>query len=464
MSKKIYQFAVIALFSLIFFLAKPVFAADDAVKDVRFLSLADIHFDPFIACHTENTSPCPLIQKLQQAPASKWADIFATYDATHPEHRQDSNISLFKSALVAARQAADQEQARFVIILGDFLGHDFGTYYKKYASDKTSAGKHAFIEKTMQFISLEINNTFHGMDIYPVVGNNDSYTGDYSSIVNGEFFHNTAEDWSDFIKSSKNRAAFLQQFPKAGYYSVTLSQQPNLRFIFMNTVLFSSKARGKGVDAAAQQQLAWLEDELNAAHQNKQKVYIAMHIPPGIDVYTTLKTRLLTLVQFWKPEYVERYEGLLRQHADDVYAVFSGHLHSDWFQVLTFSDSEAEIPVTGTPSISPLFGNNPGFKIYSYSPTTLRLMDFVTYYYPIDRSASWGMEYDFNRIFQPNCQDCPAVRGMQLLQRSGGLSDFFKLFYSTGTTSQPIATQWDPYYWCAIHNTTELTYKKCLGE
>lgn len=460
MPNKIYQ-----LIAAISFLTLSMILPDFCLAaNVRFLSLADIHFDPFIACHADNSSPCPLIEKLQQAPVSKWADIFAANDSTHPEHRQDSNITLFKSSLTAAREAAEQEQARFVIILGDFLGHDFGRYYRKYARDKSSAGKHAFIEKTMQFVSLQIADAFRGIDVYPVVGNNDSYTGDYSSIVAGPFFQNTAQQWSRFIKTASNKADFNKQFPYAGYYAVTLPQQPHLRFIFLNSVLFSSKAKGKGVDIAAEKQLVWLEQELDTAHAKQQKVYIAMHIPPGIDVYSTLKTRLMTLIQFWKPQYVERYEAILQKHADDVYAIFSGHLHSDWFQILTFPNADAEIPVTGTPSISPLFGNNPGFKIYSFSSDSLHLIDFVTYYYSLDRDSKWGMEYDFNRIFQPSCQDCPAVRGMNLLQRTGQLADFFKLFYSTSTSSQPITTQWDPYYWCAIHHTTELTYKQCLGE
>jgi sphingomyelin phosphodiesterase acid-like 3 len=109
-----------------------------------------------------------------------------------------------------------------------------------------------------------------------------------------------------------------------------------------------------------------LRNELTSAKNHHQQVIIAMHIPPGIDVYATLKLRLFRLVSLWKQNYTQQFENVLAQFAPEVSGVLAGHLHSDWSQVITLQN-KAEIPISGTTSISPIFGNNPGFKIYTYS-------------------------------------------------------------------------------------------------
>jgi len=200
----------------------------------------------------------------------------------------------------------------------------------------------------------------------------------------------------------------------------------------------------------------------NAKKQN-QHVLIGMHIPEGIDVYATLRVKLFTLIKFWDTEYQKRFQTELKNYAPQISAIFAGHLHSDWFQILTFNDKD-QIPVVGTPSISPIFGNNPGFKIFSYSLQAKQLENYITYYFPLNSGKNWGLEYEFNRIYQSdNCSTCPISDSMTLMKQSGSLAEYYKLFYDVKTQSQPIATRWNPYYWCAIWNVNQHDYKKCVN-
>ena len=130
--------------------------------------------------------------------------------------------------------------------------------------------------------------------------------------------------------------------------------------------VFSHKAAGQGVDRAAINELQWLHNELVAAKNKKQNVLIAMHIPPGVDIYATLKIRLFRLIDLWYSFYTKRFDDELKQFAPEIIGVLAGHLHSDWTQVMTFENGH--IPISGTASISPFFGNSPGFKIYTYVP------------------------------------------------------------------------------------------------
>lgn len=441
-----------------------IFSAQSyALEQTSFLVLADIHFDPFTACYDKTERPCPMIKKLLAASAHEWSAILRAEDTKAPVYREDTNYTLLTSSLLAAKHAAEAQHVQYVLVLGDFVGHDFRKFYKKYSLDGSRIGYQAFVKKLLIFLNNEISDTFPSLDVYSLIGNNDAYLGDYYSNPHGQFYKDTGMLWSGLIKNKLNRAEMQREFPIAGYYAVDVPAQGVMRLIMMNTVLFSNKGRGKNLEQASRQEFDWLHDELMMAKQKNQKVIIGMHIPEGIDVYSSLRIKLFNLVEFWRPDATERFQNELEQFAPEISAIFAGHLHTDWFQVRRF-DNFVEIPILGTPSISPIFGNNPGFKIYSYGTETGQLDDFVTYYYPVnDNNRSWKMEYDFSKIYKPNCQECPVATGMNALQQTGVLANFYKIFYAVKTTSQPITTKWNPYYWCAIREVKRAGYSKCVA-
>jgi len=445
----------LSVFAPLLMLATSVFAQTN--QTIPFLTLADIHFDPFISC--KNQVPCPLILELQQAPVSKWHAILSAHEVSMSQFRQDTNDVLLSSALAAAKQAAEANHPQFVMVLGDFLGHDYRQLFKKYTQNRNRADYRTFVQKTLLFMSNELSSAFGTTSVYALIGNNDTYGGDYKVDVHGAFFRDTGEIWSGLIKDKQQGSAMRREFTTGGYYAVDAA--PNLRLVVLNSVLFATKAKGKDIDAAADTQLKWLHSQLEAAKGKHQQVIIAMHIPVGIDVYASLKYRLFRLVEFWRPAYVERFENELRDYSTVVSGIFTGHIHADWFQVLALGN-ERKIPVTGTPSISPIFGNNPGFKIYTYSPKEEQIDNFKTYYYPLRDNGKWGLEYSFNHIYQPHCVRCPVITGMEKLTPSNQLAAHYKHFYAVSTTSQPITTKWNPYYWCAIHEVKANDYARCI--
>jgi len=343
-----------------------------------FIALADIHFDPFTSC--SGNKPCVLIEKLRRNPVEKWPDLFAHYSA--PAKRfQDSNYQLLVSALSASSQIADKSHAQFVLVLGDFLGHEFRSRYKRYSSDKTASQYQLFTEKTLAFLTRELASAFPSLDIYTVVGNNDSYQGDYIIKPDGRFFSDAGRMWSGLIKNQHNKLVMQEQFSHAGYYSVVLPSPANSILIVMNTVLFSTKAKGRNLDKIASQELNWLHAQLQKAKEFHQGVFLAMHIPEGIDFYATKRTRLFRLITLWKPQYATRFQSELNQYSAQIAGIFAGHLHRNWFQMAKLD--HAEIPVIGIISISPIFGNNPGFGRISYFTDPIRLDNVSTWSFPL---------------------------------------------------------------------------------
>ncbi|MBA3660987.1 MAG: metallophosphoesterase [Gammaproteobacteria bacterium] len=458
---RVFYIIYVALFGFIFTSTHVLAATPTQGKSaLHFLTMTDLHFDPFTSCGKQ--IPCPLIQKMQATPAQQWATLLTALDKNPPRYLADSNFNLLHSTFIEASKVAELEQAQFIILLGDYLGHDLRTYYKKYSLDRSLVGYQSFIKKMMTFLTLQLREAFPGKDIYPVIGNNDSYQGDYFQEINGSFFRDLANLWGPLIQNQNERGQFNQTFLKGGYYAINAHGDPRLRIIALNTVLFSSSARGKQVLSAAEEELNWLRNELKHVKTNHQKALILMHIPPGIDVFATLRFRLFTLIEFWQKKNAKAFQALLKENAEDIVGIFAGHLHSDWFQILTFPHSEFEIPLCGNPAVSPIFGNNPAFRSYQYSLDQQQLENYITYYYSIRQKGFWKKEYDFNATYNPNCKDCKILTGMKSFERTDQYEIIYKNYYSVGERVQPIVNKFKPYYACARRYLDASEYLACL--
>lgn len=361
---------------ILFLITSVIYASDDNY----FLTLADIHFNPFSVCQN---APCPIAEKLNAAPANQWSSIFNASNQVETLN-MDTNNALFNSTLIAAKKIDATDHAKFILILGDFLSHDIRESYRQYLG-KSKSGYAAFIKKTFQFLVSSLQQQFPNTNIYVVLGNNDSYQGDYQSYPNGQFFHDMSSMWSTVIRDPQNRQAMQSKFPIGGYYAITLPDQPGLRLIVLNTTFFSTHAKGAHIDQAANQQLNWLHAELKLAYAKQQKVIIAMHIPQSIDVHITPRFFLFTLIELWKTNYRNRFQAEIRQFASIIGGIFTGHLHKNWLQYLNINDQE--IPVRIITSVSPVYGNYPGFRAFRYTLHPFELNDAATYTYAFSNNT-----------------------------------------------------------------------------
>lgn len=333
---------------------------EEPAKPIYFLGLADIHFDPFVNCNAA-VGRCPLIAKLKSAPVSAWQHLLASAHVTESSIGQDTNYALLHKALMEAGEQAKKNNAQFVVVLGDMLGHEYRNDYRSYSGDRSSAGYIQFANKTMAFITQELAAVFPDISVYMTVGNNDSYSGDYITRPHEQFFRDTSHMWVKLIKQPANKTAMLKTFNTAGYYAVQL--QPDLRLLVLNTVMFSHKAGGRGSDRAALVELEWLHQQLAHAKANHERVIIAMHIPMNIEVYAMSRIYLFKALSLWKPEFAKAFEAEMQAFAPEIVGMLSGHTHFGWFHI-----NEEQVPMSGVPAISPIFGQAPKFKLYEILP------------------------------------------------------------------------------------------------
>src|ERR1700730_10410971 len=174
---------------------------------------------------------------------------------------------------------------------------------------------------------------------------------------------------------------FDRDWASHGNYSVRMR---TLRIIFPNTVFFSlhyQNACGSAdLPDPAQATLAWLETELAAARQARERVWLVDHIPPGVDGFATLQHGSCPseIIPMWNQGYAAPFDALLRRNADTIAASFAGHTHMDDFRLLGEANGYYGFTLI-TPALSPIFGQNPAFRTVVYDPAG-PIVDHTTYY------------------------------------------------------------------------------------
>eukprot|EP00750_Incisomonas_marina_P000515 INCI10403.2.p1 GENE.INCI10403.2~~INCI10403.2.p1 ORF type:complete len:749 (+),score=115.39 INCI10403.2:815-3061(+) len=227
-------------------------------------------------------------------------------------------------------------------------------------------------------------------DIINVLGNND-LDGDYNLPIARS---QTESPWlarvapAFFHSLQANQSA---TFRAGGFYSKEVV--PGLHVISLNTVIYSPHHRPSNVTFADPfGQFAWLKRTLQAlasptstdaaattsgfgtsrgaqlrgsvagaiAGDNPASVavYIVGHIPPTVDQYSfTLQ---------WEERFADQYYAIVDAFRDIVRGQLFGHVHCNTFRLLPMPLSGQALPVFVTTAITPIYQNNPGFRVWAY--------------------------------------------------------------------------------------------------
>jgi sphingomyelin phosphodiesterase acid-like 3 len=424
------------------------------------LSLADLHFDPLY-------DPTLFPALARSAPA-EWTRIFEGSQVTgYGEYGKDSNYNLFVSALRHAALAAPE--AEIILLAGDWLAHDLAETYYEHAGNRDPRGLYEFIDKTIVFVTQRIREQFPHASIYPALGNEDSYCGDYQLEPKGEFLRRTADTWKIFFRDDNNERAFMQTFPTGGYYAVSAPGTSRHRVIVLNTVFFSAGYRnqcGNPKDDPAGDEIRWLAAQLKDAAAKREGVWLLYHVPPGIDAFNTAAaTSGNPIVSLWQASYLENFLALLDQYRDTIVFTLAGHMHTDEFRLALDIGTSGSSFLVVTPAISPIFGNNPALQVLSYDRKTFSVLDYATHQMDLAGAPSqhWKEEYRFSRAYRLYPVTVSALETLfRSLQKNTQSRDLYSRYYNVSNTAIPLITEqtW-PIYWCAIGHLTVAAFDSC---
>lgn len=410
------------------------------------LLVSDLHFSPYAA-------GADVVRTLRASPTSAWAGILAASADTAPSpYGKDSNFPLLRSAGAAMRAAVPHPA--FVVVTGDFLAHNFEKSYTDIFGDTATAGAAAFADSTMAFMARWMAGLVPAdVPIYPAIGNNDSGCGDYG--MDTQFQRSAARSWAPLAQRGGGAPGFVAAFDSGGYYTAR-PPAAGVTLVMLNDIYWSrSYAPACGPDRGAAE-LAWLGRVLDARRAEGGRAWLAAHIPPGIDIYSSLAG---TPVLMMDTAVAARYDSIVIANAGVVTLQLTGHTHMNEFRV--YPAGAGGVPDVGIPAVTPLFYNNPGFLAMRLGPSG-EVLDYTAYAFA-GAPAGWSPLFGFGATYQQS-----AVTGASLLSaaaligRDSTVRAAWARNYSGGHAGQsPTPANWISY-WCGIRNLDAASFQACV--
>jgi sphingomyelin phosphodiesterase acid-like 3 len=432
------------------------------------LLISDIHFDPF--------ADPSLFESLAKQPVSEWNRLLAaSSEAGVSQLGSDSNYVLLESSLRAAAETCPRPD--FVLYPGDSLAHDWRARYEKASSRSSRDDEEAYREftrKSIQFLALKFRQHFPSVPVFPALGNEDAFCGDYQIEPEGEFLTMFADAWLSWLGPDVNSESLRASFARGGHYSVRNPSLPIHRIVVVNSVFFSNlyeNACGSETQNPGGDEMSWLANVLAEASNAGERVWLLMHIPVGINDYNTVKDEEAGSppVEFWKPAYTRQFLDVMLKHRKNVQVVFAGHTHMDDFRIVGTNERPLVVNKL-VPSVSPIFRNNPAFQVYRFEGSTGAISSYETYYLANLVTAErptrlqdlqWLPEYEFRSAYGQERLDISAVSSIARgLQTNSSIRDTYMRFYSVSAPPQ-FDKAMLPAYSCAILHTTLEEFEKC---
>lgn len=444
---------------------------------VRVLMVSDIHFDPF-------ADPAK-VENLIDTPADKWAGVLSTPPSPDAAEKfralqkncdakgVDTNYRLLASSMDAMRtEAAD---ARFVLVSGDLLVHEFSCRYETTVAHATAEGYNAFAAKTLEFVMDELRGAIPGVPVYAALGNNDSGCGDYRIDSGGAFLRDVEPALSADLPAAE-RAHARRDIMAGGYYSVALpAPMEQTRLLVLDDLFMSREyatCGGSPDPAPAVEQIQWLRSQLRQARRNHEKVWVMAHIPPGIDPFSTIK-KIAAVCAGGRPQMFLSSNALLgtiAEFTDVVRLAVFAHTHMDELRLLRAANTGAEgqsVAVKMVPSISPVHGNAPAFVVAGVNPASAVLKDYrvIAASNGTGVETKWGEEYDFDRAYGEKDFSAASLQALIAGFRadnaaSTAASQEYLRNYYAGDRSALLKLFW-PQYTCALANDSAAGFRSC---
>jgi len=444
---------------------------------------SDIHFNPYY--------DTKLFNQLVLADPSQWAGVFNQSTITAPSAwGADTNYPSLVLALSGVKQAMGASP--LVIFTGDILGHYFSkTFFDLYyaglghavpspadiVKDTTAvAAMETFADNTLTFFMDMVRSSVGSVPVMFALGNADSYLG---LVPEPSFLRQNADTfYAKFVKDTVDQTEFLTTFKAGGYYTAEPAGT-NLMVIALNTTMFVpyletylTVATEAEVVTAVEAELAWFDARLAAAKAAGKKVWLLMHVPPGADIYTTATTdfkssQTSAATMMWELPYQATFLQIVSNYPGLIAMTLAAHTHMDEFRIYS-PGNVLEI----TPSITPYFGNNPGFRVFSIAKDTLKPVDYISFNYELASNPQ-----QFNRYY--TFSDAYALQGpldSSLVQLSSELATnkdkqaLYRAHYfsghdysipATGTFKQISDADW-PVYYCGSEKMNQQEFVNCM--
>ncbi|GAB6027684.1 hypothetical protein CHUAL_001924 [Chamberlinius hualienensis] len=330
---------------------------------LKVLHLSDVHLDPDYvvggAAACNEPLCCHEATSNAKVRSGSWGDY----------RKCDTPLQTLISAL---KQISATQKIDYIIWTGDDTPHNIWNQTKQNSID------------ILQTVGTYILKYFPGVPVFPSLGNHEGIPVNSFPVHDGKssspmswLYEALSESWARWLP--KETAATIN---KGGYYTAPVF--PGFRIISLNMNFCNNLNWWLLLDSKDPMgELQWLIGELQKAEDNKEKVHIIGHIPPGSS----------DCLQAWSYNYykiVTRYESTIRGQ-------FFGHTHVDEFQQFYDLSNANRRPVSTAfvgPSLTTYVNLNPSYRIYTmdgnYQNSSWTVLDHSTYFFNLTEANLYG--------------------------------------------------------------------------
>ena len=376
------------------------------------------------------------------------SDVHLNTSSKTTTYGEDTGMALWQALKAKLRSVIDGKKTpEFIIFTGDLPAHydcaSDNCYLPPDQRTSHNTNMKVLLEDLRELVAKSKTPLFF------IPGNNDGLAGDYFSFADARqqtALHLVPEARNPYpalntaTRCGEPPCLLTDPHPKMGYYSARPIK--GLRLIGLNTIIWG--ATYTSVDGISQReagntQMLWLTEQLKQAAEVREKVYVLMHIPPGIDAYGTYKLKKPSLMWSSLPSpgmtWQDQFLGLINHYSENVAGLFYGHTHMDELRVFyDRTGTKVREVAISSPGVTPLDSNNPGFKIVFFEPQSKEVIDFTTHY-SIPTATRWGdASYQFSKVYGCKPQpllDCLAKQTLEQIN-----SNMLKIFMVKSPVNQ----------------------------
>ena len=198
-----------------------------------------------------------------------------------------------------------------------------------------------------------------------------------------------------------------------------------------------------------------------------------MHIPPGADKYETAQSadangHITTATMMWTQDYQTSFLQTLSKYPGIIALTLAAHTHMDEYRIMS-PNNVLEI----TPAIAPYFGNNPAFRVFTFSQDTFKSTNYrILNYNLATNPEQFNSFYTFSTAYlmQGFMNDSLLQLYPELASGNAKQQLYREHYFSghnytvpVGNEFYPITDKTWPVYWCGIGHMDEQSLIYCVN-
>jgi hypothetical protein len=170
----------------------------------------------------------------------------------------------------------------------------------------------------------------------------------------------------------------------------------------------------------------------------------------------------------WNQNYQTSFLQILSKYPGLIIQMLTAHTHMDEYRIVS-----PGILADTTPSIAPYFGNNPAFKVFTFSGDTFKATDYTSLNYDLaTMPGQFNSYYTFSTAYlmQGFLNDSLLQLYPELVTDNAKQALYRGHYFSghnytvpVGNEFYPITDKTWPVYWCGIGHMDEQEFIDCVN-